>query len=166
MICLSELRYKNGYYMRLLKANKKLLGMIMAIVMIFGMAVPASASSTISKRASSKMSVYVTDESYALSNSVSFKFTSPNANAKSAKISLSLSSHSGDAVIIQYVILTAPLGNVYTITIASGNTGTVTFSPVEPIVGTWTAQAYCYCPSGIYGYGSSTFYPVTLTLTY
>ena len=155
--------------MKLLKGKSRLLAFVLVTVMVIATSTTAFAAtmSTVSKNATTKMSVYVPSGSYAWSNSVSIRFTSPNSNATAAKVTAPLSSHSGNPVIIQYFELTAPSPslNTYIIPVASGNSGTISL-PGEPIVGTWKVRAYCYSPSGMNPYGSSTYNPVSLTLTY
>ena len=168
--CTMHLNYvlkEGGAIMKIFNRKAKLLTFVLAMVLMISTSTTAFAAtmSTVSKNATSKMSVYVPAGSYAWSNSVSIKFTSPNANATAAKVTAPLSTHSGNPVIIQCFELTAPSLNTYTIYVASANTGTITL-PYEPIIGTWKIRAYCYSPTGMYSYGSSTFYPVSLTLTY
>lgn len=154
--------------MRLLK-NKKIFSVLLAMVMIFSMSINAFAAtaSVTTAKSSTKMSVYVPSGSYAFSNSVNVRFTSPaGANASSITVSAPLSSHSGNPVVIQYFKVTAPSGNQYIATVATGNSSTISINPTESLVGTWSVQAYCYCPSGMYSYGSSTYYQVSIKATY
>ena len=154
--------------MKITSTKQKFLGLLFALVMLFVMSpqVYAATTSTVSKTATSPITVYVPAGSYAWSNTVSIKFTSPNANATAIKVELPLSAHNGNPVVIQFARVTAPSGYYYDIPIGSGNSGQITLPVSEPIVGTWTVQVYCYSPTGLTSYGYSKYYPVKLTLTY
>lgn len=154
--------------MKVTRIKQKYLGLLFALVMMVVMPSQAYAAttSTVSKTATSAMTVYVPAGSYAWSNTVNIKFTSPNANATAVKVELPLSAHNGNPVVIQFAKVTAPSGNSYNISIGSGNSGQITLPVLEPIVGTWTVQVYCYSPTGQYSYGYAKYYPVKLTLTY
>ena len=154
--------------MKITRTKQKYLGLLFALVMMLTMSSQAYAAttSTVSKTATSPITVYVPPGSYAWSNTVSIKFTSPNANATAVKVELPLSAHNGNPVVIQFARVTAPSGYYYDIPIGSGNSGQITLPVLEPIVGTWTVQVYCYSPIGQYSYGYAKYYPVRLTLIY
>lgn len=145
------------------------------MVVVLSTSITVLAASSSMYKTSSKMTVYLAENTSGSSNTVTFNFNDysipSNATVTKVVISTPLSKHSGvNAIVIDSYYLTSPYDGGWTIPVLSGNSATTYLPAGATVKGTWSLylNATCY-DSGIYPfttYSSSEYYPPKLTIYY
>lgn len=152
------------------KYLKKIATVTLALVMVLTMQITVFAAS-ISKTNSGGWTIGLQSGAEGDSNTITYSFSNAPSNAKATTVKLEATylQHIGtDAIVAEYVVITAPSGEMHIIPWGSGNTTTTTLFTGEKVKGDW--QAYMigksYPSTGSIGYSYTVYKPVKLTITY